>query len=190
MLGLRHYRRCQIDLWQGDITTFACDVMGNAANASLSGGGGVDGRIHDVGGPNLMEECRVFGGCPTGECRPTGAGLLPARHVLHAVGPIYPDDPGAAPKLLHNAYDAMFQWCHAARLRHLATPALSCGVYGYPWPEAARVAMTALRQRLDHLPEDPWPTQGLRRVTFVLFKTELYDVFQEALFETFPEPSQ
>ena len=183
MLGIRKYKGVAIDLFQGDITTFSCDVMVNAANSALAGGSGVDGAIHRVGGPTIMEECRKIGSCAAGDAVVTGAGKLPASHVIHAVGPIWRDGASDEDKVLASAYKASL--AHVMRLghRHVAIPALSTGAYGYPVGAAARVAIGAVADFLDATPD----SGKMRRITFVLFAGDIYKRFQEALFERFPE---
>ncbi len=131
----------RIRLHQGDITTFAVNAIVNAANETLLGGGGVDGAIHRAAGPGLLAECRKVAPCPTGEARLTGGYQLPARHVIHTVGPVYQG--GGALESFHLAccYRNSLLLALAHGLRTLAFPAISCGVYGYPAREAARIAV-------------------------------------------------
>lgn len=183
MLGIRKYKGVAIDLFQGDITTFSCNVMVNAANSALAGGSGVDGAIHRVGGPSILAECHKIGGCPTGGAVVTGAGDLPASHVVHAVGPVWQGGTAGEALLLAAAYKASLAHVVKLGLRHVAVPALSTGAYGYPLQPAAKIAIDAAADFLDEVPE----TGALRRITFVLFSGEIYRLFQEALFERFPE---
>ena len=185
MLGLRHYRGVALDLYQGDLTQFVCDAMVNAANSQLAGGGGVDGAIHRVGGPVILDECRRLGGCPPGQAKATTAGALPAKWVIHAVGPVWEGGGQGEPALLAAAYHAAL--AEAARLgaRHVAFPALSTGVYGYPWGPAAEVALTAAKDWIDA--RSPGRETSVRRITFVLFSLDHYHLFQETLFRLFPE---
>ena len=182
MLGIRYHNGIAVDLYQGDITQYVCDAMVNAANAELRGGGGVDGAIHAAGGPAIMAECAKLGGCATGSAAITGAGRLPCRHVIHAVGPVWQGGSHGEEGLLTGAYAKSLQLAHAHQCRHVAFSAISCGVYGYPLPEAAEVAMKAVKSTLSTL-----DSSSIGRVTFVLFSLEIYKHFQTQLFATFPE---
>lgn len=131
-----------IEIIQGDITTLQIDAIVNAANSTLLGGGGVDGAIHRAAGPQLVQECSGLGGCPTGEARITKGYNLPARFVIHTVGPVWSDGSHGEPELLAAAYQNCFELARQNGIRAIAFPAISCGVYGYPMPQAAAIALT------------------------------------------------
>jgi len=161
----------RIELRQGDITKVACDAIVNAANSTLLGGGGVDGAIHRAAGPGLLAECRGLGGCPTGMAKLTGGYNLPATHVIHTVGPVYRDGAHGEPQQLASCYESSLRLAAAHHLRTVAFPAISCGVYGYPIAEAARVALTTTLAFLGDHPE-------IDRVIFVLFGEETFGTFR------------
>jgi len=134
-----------IRVWQGDITTLDVDAIVNAANQSLLGGGGVDGAIHRAAGPDLLDECRKIGGCPTGEARITGGYRLPARHVIHAVGPVWRGGDASEDDLLASACRSALLLARRHDLASIAFPAISTGVYGFPADRAARIAVQTIR---------------------------------------------
>src|ERR687887_2317264 len=151
----------------GDLTAQAVDAIVNAANASLLGGGGVDGAIHRAGGPAILEECRLLGGCDVGDAKATTAGRLPARWVIHTVGPVWRGGEHGEPELLASCHRRALEVAQELGVRSVAFPAISCGIYGYPAELAAQVAVGAVR---DH---------ELELVRFVLFGDETYDAFKK-----------
>jgi len=168
-----------VEITQGDITREEADAIVNAANESLLGGGGVDGAIHRAGGPEILEACRKLHGCRTGDAKITPGGQLPARHVIHTVGPIYRDGRSGEPELLASCYRRSLEVAQAHGIRTIAFPAISCGVYGYPIPEAARIAIRTTADVLSN-------TNDFQRIRFVLFNSATYDAFAHALRELAP----
>jgi O-acetyl-ADP-ribose deacetylase (regulator of RNase III) len=157
---------------QADITRLALDAIVNAANESLLGGGGVDGAIHRAAGPRLLAECRTLGGCPTGEARITAGHDLPARHVIHTVGPVWRGGGHGEPDLLAACYRNSLALAAAHGVRTIAFPAISCGVYGYPLAEATAIAVREVRGFAGPLPEE---------VVFVAFSPAILAAYQQAL---------
>ena len=162
-------------LVQGDITRFAADAIGNAANAALAGGGGVDGAIHRAAGPSLMADLQRYRGCPTGSAVITHAGHLAARHVVHAVGPRWRGGTHDEPDQLRGAYRRTLELAEEAGCETLALPSVSTGVYGYPVSEAAPLALETVRGFLLE------QARVLRHVTFVLFDAATFQAFAGAL---------
>jgi O-acetyl-ADP-ribose deacetylase len=142
-----------IELVVGDITDQEVDAIVNAANSTLLGGGGVDGAIHRAGGPSILDECRDLGGCPTGEVKATRAGALRARHVLHAVGPVWRGGEANEAKLLASCYRRAVELAAQLHDRTVAFPAISTGAYGYPLELAAPVAIQATREAMRAHPD-------------------------------------
>ena len=163
----------RIVLKQGDITREATDAIVNAANTSLLGGGGVDGAIHRAAGPELLAECRTLGGCETGSAKITRGYNLPAKYVIHAVGPVYRGGRAGEAELLAGCYRTAGQLAVDQGIRTIAFPAISCGVYGYPLAEAADIAVREVAAFLGNHDQ-------IEQVVFVLFDQRAYDAYQAA----------
>jgi len=160
----------RIEVVQGDITTLSVDVIVNAANEQCLGGGGVDGAIHRAAGPELYRECLKLNGCPTGQAKVTKGYKLLAKHVIHAVGPMYDDGYQGEAQLLAACYRRSMMLATALKARSIAFPAISCGVYGYPLREAQEIAIKTIAAHGAALPE---------LVVMCMFEDETYEVTRE-----------
>jgi O-acetyl-ADP-ribose deacetylase (regulator of RNase III) len=164
----------KIELVQADITEQAVDAIVNAANSSLLGGGGVDGAIHRAGGPAILEECRLLGGCETGDAKATTAGELPAQYVIHTVGPVWQGGEAGEDELLASCHRRSLEVAAELGCRTVAFPAISTGIYRFPVERAAEIALSTTREELARHPE-------IEQVRFVLFSDEHLRAFERAL---------
>jgi O-acetyl-ADP-ribose deacetylase (regulator of RNase III) len=164
----------RLDVVRGDITKLAVDAIVNAANTSLLGGGGVDGAIHRAAGPELLVECRTLGGCPTGSAKITRGYRLPARYVIHAVGPRWRGGAHGEPELLAGCYRESLRLAVAHGVRSIAFPAISCGIYGYPLEPATEIAVG---ETLSFLETEP----SLERVVFACFGEDVARAYERAI---------
>ncbi|MSP49110.1 MAG: O-acetyl-ADP-ribose deacetylase [Alphaproteobacteria bacterium] len=165
-----------MEIVEGDITRLDVDVIVNAANESLLGGGGVDGAIHHAAGPDLLAECRALGGCPTGEARITRGYRLKARHVIHTVGPVWRGGTAGEPEKLAGCYRNSLVLAKPKNLASIAFPAISTGIYGYPLEPATRIAIATVAAELPGCP-------GVSRVVFCCFGAETTATYRRILGE-------
>lgn len=163
--------RSQIQVIQTDITTLSVDAIVNAANSTLLGGGGVDGAIHDAAGPRLLDECRALGGCPTGEARITCGHDLPAKHVVHTVGPIWQGGAAGEDEMLANCYRNSLDLAARHGIRSIAFPAISTGAYDFPLKRATQVAVREVREFLRE-------NAAIERIIFACFDRESYEAYK------------
>ncbi len=174
----------RVEVREADITTLSVDAIVNAGNRSLLGGGGVDGAIHRAAGPELLEECRTLGGCPTGQAKITRGYRLPARYVIHAVDPRYSDH-GAHGELdallAGHCYTESLKLAVAHNITSIVFPAISCGIFGYPIPDAARIAVRTVAAFVAN-------DAAIQQVIFACFGKEVTEAYQAALLLTFPSP--
>ena len=164
----------EIEMVRGDITTLDVDAIVNAANKTLLGGGGVDGAIHRAAGPELLAECRALGGCEPGEAKLTRGYHLPARFVIHTVGPIWRGGKHGEARILANCYRNSLQLAVGNEIKTIAFPAISCGAYGYPIEQAAQIALQTTREFLAD-------NGDLAKVIFALWDEDVYEAFASTL---------
>ncbi|MGL4960537.1 MAG: O-acetyl-ADP-ribose deacetylase [Inquilinus sp.] len=163
-----------LEITVGDITRLQVDAIVNAANESLLGGGGVDGAIHRAAGPELLAECRMLGGCPTGEARITRGYRLPARHVIHCVGPVWHGGDRSEDELLADCYRAALRLAQENGCAGIAFPAISTGIYRFPADRAAGIAVATVKETLPHAP-------AVRRVLFCCFDEVMAERYRAVL---------
>jgi O-acetyl-ADP-ribose deacetylase len=164
----------RIEIIRGDITKLAVDAIVNAANTTLLGGGGVDGAIHRAAGPKLLAECRTLGGCEPGQAKITRGYDLPARFVIHTVGPIWRGGKNEEAKTLENCYRNSLKLAVENKIKTIAFPAISCGAYGYPVEEAAQIALETSREFLATSDE-------IQKVIFVVWGEDVYGAYRRLL---------
>ncbi len=175
------YKNTNLKLIQGDITLESTEAIVNAANSTLLGGGGVDGAIHRSGGTKILEECKAIrkkqGGCPTGEAVITTAGNLPSSYVIHTVGPIWRGGNNNEPELLANAYKNSLRLAYKNKIKTIAFPSISTGVYSYPIEKASIIALKTIKNTLDEF--------SFEEIRFILFSEKDYNIYLKSVKEDF-----
>jgi O-acetyl-ADP-ribose deacetylase (regulator of RNase III) len=166
--------RCTLEARVADITTLDVDAIVNAANTSLLGGGGVDGAIHRAAGNELLRECEALGGCATGDAKLTRGYRLPARYVIHAVGPVWRGGTHGEADLLASCYQRSLEVAREANCASIAFPAISCGIYRFPADQAVRIAIDTVLENLPRMPQ-------LRSVIFACFDDAMFERYQAEL---------
>jgi O-acetyl-ADP-ribose deacetylase (regulator of RNase III) len=172
----------RVEILKADITTLKVDAIVNAANSSLLGGGGVDGAIHRAAGPGLLQECRLLGGCKTGQAKITAGHNLPARHVIHTVGPVWRGGEQGEPELLASCYRSSLSLAARNNIRTIAFPAISCGIYGYPVKQACEIAMSEVIEFLSN-------NDSIEKAIFTCFDQDIYGAYVEIFEREFGEQS-
>ena len=175
-MASRQLNSARLEVIKADITTLRVDAVVNAANASLLGGGGVDGAIHRAAGPALLEECRELNGCETGDAKMTSGYRLPARHVIHAVGPVWNNGTSGEDQALASCYARAIELCQNHRLTSVAFPAISTGIYRFPADRAARIAVSTTVRSLQAAP-------AVSRVIFCCFSDQSVVLHERAMAE-------